>query len=55
MSNILQDFVLHWDWGLVSEFGANEPRMVFGAKLGNRLSDFNKKPLILFRISSKKD
>ena len=39
MSNTLPVFVFenlvpHGDWGLVGEFGANGPKMVFGAKLG---------------------
>ena len=52
---LLENLVPHRDWGLVGEFGANGPKMVFEAKLGNPLPDLHKKPLILFRIPCKKD
>ena len=42
--------VSHEDWDLVCRFGANEPKIIFRAKLGNNMSDFYKQPLILFKI-----
>ena len=52
---LFENLVPHRDWGLVGEFGANGPKMVFEEKLGNPLPDLHKKPLILFRIPCKKD
>ena len=53
--HFIQNFMInitvsHEDWDLVCRFGANEPKIIFRAKLGNNMSDFYKQPLILFKI-----
>ena len=47
MTNTLPVFLFekltpHGDWGLVGEFGANGPKVVFAAKLANPLSHLQK-------------